>query len=130
MTTEVANVKVACIRPKYQNLKVWMEDPNNVYIGRRGIVFIDGVRYPPKDSIFANPFKVGKNGDREEVIAKYREYIIDKIESGEIPLEEVENLEGKTLGCWCHDIKEKGPPCHGDVLVEILSVWDDYKEGL
>lgn len=45
-----------------KNLKEWMNDPNNVYIERRGIVFIDGKRFPEQDSPYANPFKVGKDG--------------------------------------------------------------------
>ena len=130
MATRIANVKVACIRPQYQNLKEWMADPNNVYIARRGIVFIEGVRFPQKDSPFANPFKVGKNGTREEVINKYRDYIVAKIENGEISYEQIENLKGKTLGCWCHGPDEVDPPCHGDVLVKILDVWDDYLTGI
>lgn len=68
VSTLCVNVKVQYLRPQYQNLKQWCEaSPNHVYIGRRGIVFIDNVRYPPRDSIWANPFKVGqdKNGDLE-----------------------------------------------------------------
>jgi hypothetical protein len=52
----------------------------------KGIVFINGARYPAKDSIWANPFKIGKDGpkgadskglfgDRTEVIQKYESYI-------------------------------------------------------
>ena len=61
--TSVVCVKVADIRPKYANLKVWMADPMNVCIGRRGIVFIEDEvtgergRWPPSDSIWHNPFK-------------------------------------------------------------------------
>lgn len=53
-----------------KNLKEWMNDPNNVYIERRGIVFIDGKRFPEQDSPYANPFKVGKDGTRDEVFLK------------------------------------------------------------
>jgi len=108
----VRNVKVAHIRPQYQNLKEWCEDPNNVYIGRRGIVFIDKVRYPTRDSIYANPYKVSKTLTREDVIRMYRDYIVKKISSGEI---DIEALRGKNLGCWC-----KPEACHGDVLIELL----------
>ena len=104
-----------------------MKNPNNIYIGRRGIVFIDGERFPKKDSIWANPYKIDKVGllysPREEVIKKYKKYITKKLEE-EISKEEFESLRGKTLGCWC---KEKGKKydtssyfCHGDVLVELL----------
>jgi hypothetical protein len=64
----VVRVRVSDLRPKYNNLAEWMADANNVYIGRRGIVFIDGKRFPPTDSIWANPYKVGKDGDLNEVL--------------------------------------------------------------
>ena len=35
------NCKVKFIRPQYKNLKEWVENENNVYIGRAGVVFID-----------------------------------------------------------------------------------------
>ena len=111
----VVCVKVASIRPKYQNLKEWIEDLNNVYIGRRGVVFVDGVRFPPKDSIFANPFKIGKDGDRKEVLQKYKIYIEDKLKSGKITKENLRELKGKILGCWCYPL-----PCHGNILLEII----------
>ena len=46
--TTCVNVKVKYIRPFYNNLKEWMEDENNVYIGRKGVVFIDGKRFRKK----------------------------------------------------------------------------------
>jgi len=61
MMTKVVNVKIQHIRPDYMNLKEWIKDENNVYIGRSGIVFIDGERYPKKTSIWANPFIVQNN---------------------------------------------------------------------
>jgi hypothetical protein len=45
MTTVVC-VKVDFIRPEYKNLEEWMRNPNNVYIGRSGVVFINGERFP------------------------------------------------------------------------------------
>lgn len=121
--TNVVCVKVGDIRPKYNDLEEWETDPNNVYIGRKGVVFVtrngNKYRYPPKDSIWANPYKIKNDLTREQVIDMYRTYITNKINSGEITREQLESLRGKTLGCWC---KEKGQniPCHGDVLVEIL----------
>lgn len=112
----VCNVKVKYIRPQYQNLKEWCEDPNNVYIGRQGVVFVDKERYPKRGSIFANPFKVGKDGDRDEVCEKYRVYVQKRIDTEFQFREELENLRGKTLGCWC-----KPERCHGDILLEILN---------
>ena len=44
----------------------------NVYIGRRGVVFIDGKRFPPQDSPYCNLFKL----EGENVIEKYEKFII------------------------------------------------------
>lgn len=48
-----------------QNLK----EALNVYIGRKGVVFVDG------DSIWANPYKVGKNGTIKQVLELYKTHI-------------------------------------------------------
>lgn len=110
----LVNVRVANIRPKYNNLKEWMNDPNNVYIGRKCIVFIDGERFPKKDSIWCNPFKITPNLTRDEAIQEYEKYIIEKIKKENL-YDELEKLKGKNLGCWCSPEK-----CHGDVLLKLL----------
>jgi hypothetical protein len=117
----VVNCKVKYIRPEYDNLKQWMDDNDNVYIGRAGIVFIyndktkSKERYPKKSSIFANPYKLKKYGKREDVIEKYREYIIEKLKEDKKLKRKLLKLKGKNLGCWCHP-----EPCHGDVLLELI----------
>ena len=121
MTTVVC-VKVSNIRPKYNNLKEWMKDPDNVYIGRRGIVFVDGERWPKQDSKFANPFKITKDVSRQDVIKSYCKWLMEQIENGDITMDDLKQLQGKRLGCWC---KEKGnEPCHGDILKEIIDELD------
>lgn len=96
-----------------KNLKEWMNDPNNVYIGRRGIVFIDGKRFPDQDSPYANPFKVGKDGTRDEVCDKYREYFKKKFDLVTVKKE----LAGKTLGCWCAPHR-----CHGHEILKLIFI--------
>lgn len=64
-----------------------------------------------RPSKWGNPFQIGKDGTREEVIAKYREWIQGQPEL----LAALPELQGKTLGCWCAP-----KPCHGDVLVELV----------
>lgn len=118
--TKVVNVKVAFIRPKYNNLEEWMEKDNHVYIGRKGIVFINGSRFPKEDSIWANPFKIDEDNDREKVIKKYKKYIIKKIINENLHNDLME-LKEKKLACWC-----KPYACHGDVLVELIENFDDY----
>jgi Domain of unknown function (DUF4326) len=67
--------------------------------------------YIGRPSKWGNPFKIGRDGSRQEVIRKYKEMIIVNTELiKQIPLE----LKGKTLGCWC-----KPDTCHGDVLAEL-----------
>jgi hypothetical protein len=113
----IKNVRVANIRKEgYKNLKEWMADPNNVYIGRRGVVFIDGKRYPEESSPFANPYKINDSNSRSEVIRKYQTYIIDLLSKSESLRQQLMNLKNKNLGCWCHP-----ESCHGDILMEILA---------
>lgn len=68
--------------------------------------------YIGRPSKWGNPFIIGRDGTREEVIEKYREYIMQRPDL----LSDLHELKGKVLGCWC-----KPKPCHGDVLVELNS---------
>ena len=112
MSTSVTNVSVKHIRPAYANLAEWCADPKNVYIGRAGVVFIEGKRYPSAPSPLANPFKIGRDGTREDVLEKFEAFTRRRLEVSPQLLRE---LEGKTLGCWC-----KPDACHGDILVKIM----------
>lgn len=67
--------------------------------------------YIGRPSKWGNPYVIGKDGSREEVIAKYRHYI--KTRPYLLDAIKVE-LRNKTLGCWCAP-----QACHGDVLAEI-----------
>lgn len=77
-------------------------DPFDVYIGR-----------PSK---WGNPFSIGKDGTREEVISKYEMYIMDKRDL----IDALPELVGKTLGCWCAP-----NACHGDILKVMVEdkIW-------
>jgi len=110
----IVNCKVQYIRPKYNNLKEWMNDENNIYIGRKGVVFIDNTRFPQNSSNFANPYKIGKDGTREQVLLKYKNYIIDKLKNKDLVIELI-SLQGKNLGCWCCP-----EMCHGNILLELI----------
>ena len=113
--TTVVNVKVKHIRPIFDNLKEWEKEEQHEYIGRGGVVFINGERYPKKNSKWHNPFKIGKNGlTREQVLVEYEKHLRKMIEDPETK-EEFLTLKNKTLGCWCHPDK-----CHGDVIKEVL----------
>lgn len=71
--------------------------------------------YIGRPSKWGNPFSVGKDGTREEVIGKYREWVVTQPHL----MDSLESLRGKVLGCWCKPLA-----CHGDVLVELLRKHD------
>ena len=62
-------------------------------------------------SPFANPFKIGPDGTREEVLAKYEAYL----RSNDELMSRILELDGKVLGCWCAPKK-----CHGDIIIKII----------
>jgi hypothetical protein len=119
----VANVKVAFIRREgFQTLEEWMRDPNNVYIGRAGIVFINKQRFPKEASIWANPYKVGAQYTREQAIQLYERMIRERIQADPSWIDKLCSLHGKTLGCWCSP-----EPCHGDVLLRLIQEYYPLK---
>ena len=107
----VVNCRVKYIRPTYNNLEEWIANDNNFYIGRAGVIFINKKRYPTKQSVFANPYKIGKDGTRQEVIFKYKEYL----NNDKSLINKLISLKDKNLGCWCYP-----EYCHGNVLLELI----------
>lgn len=67
--------------------------------------------YIGRPSKWGNPFSIGKDGTREEVIAKYRQWIFGQPKL----LRDLWELKGKAIACWCSP-----QPCHGDVLCELV----------
>jgi hypothetical protein len=70
--------------------------------------------YIGRGSAFGNPYIIGKDGTREEVIEKYRLWFAKKLNNHRFA-RAVQELRGKRLGCFC-----KPAACHGDVIVEYL----------
>ena len=71
--------------------------------------------YIGRGSKWGNPFKIGEDGTREEVIEKYRGYLWDMIQNGDITRSDLMSLRGKRLGCFCKPL-----PCHGDILIKAV----------
>lgn len=67
--------------------------------------------YIGRPSIWGNPFKIGVDGNRKEVIAKYKDYVYHN----PYLISSLHELKGKILGCYCKPLA-----CHGDILVELL----------
>jgi Domain of unknown function (DUF4326) len=59
---------------------------------------------------WGNPFIVGKDGTREEVINQFEEWIVNQPHL----ISALSELKGKRLGCWCAP-----SACHGDVLARL-----------
>jgi hypothetical protein len=121
MTTKEC-IKVAYLREQgYADVEEWIKGEGNQYVGRGLRVFIhtDGEKkvYYVKGTKWGNPYKMKKKNDEtgltlEECLVKYRQHIFD---SGLI--NEIEELKGKRLGCWCVD-KLK---CHAAVLADLAN---------
>ncbi len=62
-------------------------------------------------NLWGNPFVLGKDGNRRQVIDLYREWVLGQPKV----LEKLPTLSGLRLGCHCKPLA-----CHGDVLVELF----------
>jgi hypothetical protein len=85
-------------QPRVWNKKDPKTPADAVYVGR-----------PTK---WGNPFKIGRDGTRAEVLAKYR-CLFAELRLWTVAREE---LKGKHLVCWCAPA-----PCHADFLLEVAN---------
>jgi hypothetical protein len=51
-----------------ENIHQWLEHPDHIYIGR------ESIRHLLDESIWGNPFKIGKGKSRDEVIVLYKNF--------------------------------------------------------
>lgn len=75
----------------------------------RGVVIDVYVGRPSK---WGNPFVIGKDGSREDIIAKYEAWI----KKQPYLMAALPELKGKSLGCWCAPLA-----CHADVLDRLAN---------
>ena len=67
--------------------------------------------YIGRGSKWGNPFIIGRDGDRKEVICLYRQWL----PTNKKLMNDLMELDKQTLGCFC-----KPKACHGDVLIEFI----------
>lgn len=87
--------------------------------------------YIGRPSPLGNPFTIGTDGTREEVIAKYETWLKEQWVRGERAHYELKRLikmylagQDITLICWCAPL-----PCHGDVIkAAIIRISERIKE--
>src|SRR6516165_12823646 len=66
-----------------------------------------GAVYIGRGSKWGNPFRIGRDGDRAAVIAKYEQWLADQHHL----LRALDELRGRNLVCFCAP-----RACHGDLL--------------
>lgn len=89
-------------------------DYNIVYCGR----------HYGQPSTFGNPFKIGADGNRSEVVFKHFLYFRKRLISDPAFKAKVLTLKGKKLGCFCHEWNGTGDNpmfCHCDNIADYLN---------
>lgn len=66
--------------------------------------------YIGRGTKWGNPFVIGKDGNRNQVILKYETLILNDTHL----MNSLHELDGLVLGCSCKPL-----PCHGDVLIKL-----------
>lgn len=66
--------------------------------------------YIGRPSKWGNPFTLKCEADRDKVLAQYLEWVLSQPQL----LAQLNELKGKTLGCWCAP-----RACHGDILATL-----------
>lgn len=89
-------------KPRVLNLHRDPIPPDAVYVGRG------------RGSKWGNPFRIGPDGTRDEVVAKYRHWIVRQPHLTASLSELAGN--GKDLVCFCAP-----RACHADVLVDLAN---------
>jgi hypothetical protein len=71
-----------------------------------------GAVYIGRGSKWGNLFRIGADGDRAAVIAKYERWLADQHQL----LRALDELRGRDLVCWCAPRS-----CHGDLLLRLAN---------
>lgn len=90
-------------------VNIFHKKPYDIYIGRSR-------KGEPKNK-FANPYPINEaiGQTREVVIERFRIYLWKQIKEGKITLEELVEMDGKVLGCFCSP-----KPCHGEIIIKAI----------
>lgn len=92
---------------------VWWKNPRTTVVNKQYRKHIGSI-YIGRPSKYGNPFKIGRDGSREEVLEKYENYL-NATEQEALRKDMIIHLQGKVLACWC-----KPKKCHGDIIARIV----------
>lgn len=99
-------------------VNIRFNQPYDIYVGRRN------QRLHLSQHVFANPFKLGEDGDRDEVLQKYEEWLKNWYRQDFVYLDgELDRLRGKRLGCYCQPLA-----CHADLLAMLADMSPKERE--
>ena len=73
-----------------------------------------------RPSIFGNPYRIGVDGSRAQVVAQHMVYARDRIRRDSMFRDKVRSLYGKRLGCYCKQ-PNREVACHGDNYVILAA---------
>ncbi len=88
----------------------WRDDKNSCYIGR--------------GSIFGNPYIIGRDGTRDEVIERYKNEWFPFLLKDKRFVAELIKLKNKKLGCFCKPYNR----CHGEIIADYLNSLDSEQD--
>lgn len=88
-------------RPRVHNMRAGTAPDDAIYVGR--------------PSTWGNPFRIGRDGSRSEVVERYRAWLTSP-EQADLLRRARCALRGHDLICWCAPAS-----CHADVLLELVN---------
>lgn len=93
-------------------------DATDVYVGR-GPGGRDMTETPVGErGWLGNPFTLD-DYERGESVALFRDAFKTRLDEDDEFRAAVQDLHGKTLGCWCQRLDDDLPACHGQVIAEF-----------
>lgn len=75
--------------------------------------------YIGRPSRYGNPYLVGRDGSREMILDRYRDWLNRRQDREAFLLMVQQTLHDKVLGCFCKPLA-----CHGDILAAIANSLD------
>jgi hypothetical protein len=79
--------------------------------------------YVGRGTIWGNPYQIGADGDRDEVIRKFAyDFQRGFLKISDDFDENISKLKGKVIACHC-----KPAACHGDIIADYINALDDGK---
>jgi hypothetical protein len=82
---------------------------------KRGRALPPGVRSVARPSRWGNPYRLHREEERDEVMARYRDWLDQRLAEDPAFLEPLRGAAG--LACYC----PLDRPCHADILIARLA---------